>query len=70
MHTGKITGFHVDDDGEWVAELDCGHNRHVRHQPPFQERDWVQTEAGRNAKLGAEISCGLCEQGIPPDQVT
>ncbi|MGN0857666.1 MAG: DUF3565 domain-containing protein, partial [Stenotrophomonas sp.] len=28
-----ITGFHQDDQGHWVAELACGHGRHVRHNP-------------------------------------
>jgi hypothetical protein len=63
MYHSKITGFHQDDDGHWVAELDCGHNRHVRHLPPFQEREWVVTKFGRDSKLGVEISCGLCAQG-------
>ena len=27
----KITGFHLDEEGYWVAELECGHNQHVRH---------------------------------------
>jgi hypothetical protein len=67
MSISRITGFHKDDDGHWVAELDCGHNRHVRHQPPFSERPWAVTEAGRAEMLGAEIECGLCRQGIPAD---
>ena len=33
-----ITGYHQDELGDWVAELDCGHNQHVRHRPPFQLR--------------------------------
>lgn len=62
----RITGFHQDDERHWVAELDCGHQRHVRHLPPYQDREWVMTEAGRAAHLGAEITCGLCDQGLPP----
>ena len=34
-------GFHCDDNGDYVAELSCGHGQHVRHQPPFQIRPWV-----------------------------
>ncbi len=64
MSDARITGFHQDDDGHWVAELDCGHQRHVRHLPPFQNRDWVITAEGREAHLGVEIPCGLCAQGI------
>ncbi len=29
-----IIAFHVDQDGDWVADLECGHTRHVRHTPP------------------------------------
>ena len=36
----KITGFHLDEEGHWVAELECGHNQHVRHDPPYVERPW------------------------------
>ena len=37
----RIAGFHVDGEGDWVADLDCGHTRHVRHRPPFFNRPWV-----------------------------
>ena len=37
----RIRGFHKDEEGYWVAELDCGHTRHMRHDPPWQERTWV-----------------------------
>src|SRR6185312_9250223 len=37
----KITGYHRDDEQHWVAELDCGHNQHVRHNPPWVSRPWV-----------------------------
>ena len=30
----QVTGFHQDEEGHWVAELECGHNQHVRHDPP------------------------------------
>ena len=57
-----ITGYHEDDEGDWVAELSCGHNQHVRHRPPFQLRAWVTDEAGRTAKLGTLLDCPLCNQ--------
>jgi tellurite resistance-related uncharacterized protein len=57
-----IDGFHQDDEGDWVAELSCVHNQHVRHQPPFQERPWVTSEAGRAAHVGAELDCPLCDR--------
>lgn len=59
-------GFHTDEDGVWVAELDCGHTRHVRHRPPFQEASWVQTEAGRHEKLGTPVPCPLCRMPRRP----
>ena len=48
-------------DGDWVAELACGHSQHMRHRPPWQSRPWVADEAGRAAKLGAAIDCPLCD---------
>jgi len=31
----SIIGYHLDDQGDWVADLACGHGQHVRHQPPM-----------------------------------
>lgn len=59
----RIIGFHQDDEQQWVAELDCGHNRHVRHLPPFSERPWTQDEAGRTAMIGREVACVRCARG-------
>ncbi len=56
----KITGFHQDDAGDWVAELECGHQQHVRHDPPWTLRPWVLTEEGRGQFLGRELPCKLC----------
>lgn len=61
-----IAGFHQDADGVWVAELDCGHARHVRHRPPLQRADWVTTEAGRNERIGAPIPCVCCRMPRRP----
>lgn len=63
----RITGFHRDDVRDWVAELDCGHGQHVRHRPPFQNRPWVETGAGRAAKLGFELDCVRCDRLELPD---
>jgi steroid delta-isomerase-like uncharacterized protein len=57
----RIIGFHQDEFGDWVAELECNHNQHVRHQPPFQMRPWVITEPGRQQQLGAELECRKCD---------
>ena len=62
----RIVGFHQDDEGHWVAKLDCGHSQHVRHDPPWQVRPWVVTSEGRARMLGVELPCVLCRT---PDDV-
>lgn len=62
-----IDGFSQDDQGDWVAELSCLHRQHVRHQPPFRERPWVETRAGRDAHLGTDVDCPLCDRAELPD---
>ncbi|MGA2306423.1 MAG: DUF3565 domain-containing protein [Acidimicrobiales bacterium] len=62
-----ITGYHQDEVGDWVAELECGHNQHVRHRPPFQLRAWVLDPEGRAARLGTTLECPLCERAEMPD---
>ena len=57
-----IDGFELDDEGDWVAELSCLHTQHVRHRPPFQERPWVVSDAGRAEHLGAPLDCPLCDR--------
>jgi tellurite methyltransferase len=69
MHR-RMTGFHQDDHGDWVAELDCLHSQHVRHRPPFQERPWVVDEDGRRRRLGAELDCPLCDRAEMPAGLT
>ncbi|ARN22989.1 DUF3565 domain-containing protein [Piscinibacter gummiphilus] len=63
-----ITGFHQDDERHWVAELACGHNQHVRHDPPWQLRPWVITAEGRSAALGWVLACRKCDQGAARDR--
>jgi hypothetical protein len=58
----SITGYHLDEEGDWVAELACGHNQHVRHDPPWQIRLWVTTEYGRKAHLGRQLDCLKCDR--------
>lgn len=62
-----IVGYHRDEEEHWVARLACGHNQHVRHQPPWTERPWVTGEAGRRSRLGLELECVKCERGEPRD---
>ena len=63
-----ITGFHLDDQNDWVAELACGHFQHVRHNPPFTLRPWVTTEVGRASVLGQRLNCLKCDAGALPDR--
>ena len=58
--TARIAGFHQDDEGVWVAELECGHNQHVRHEPPFKLAPWVTSEASRREKVGVALPCDFC----------
>ena len=64
----RIVGFHPDAEGHWVAELDCGHNQHVRHEPPWMNRPWVVTPEGRQSRLGVALNCVKCDEGRPPDR--
>ena len=64
-----IVGFHQDVEGDWVARLDCGHNQHVRHSPPWQNRSWVITEEERQQKIGVLLDCKKCELNAPRDWV-
>lgn len=63
----RIVGFHQDDERQWVAELECGHNQHVRHNPPWTNRPWVVSEDERNIALGKVLACRKCDQGEPRD---
>ncbi|HVG04915.1 MAG TPA: DUF3565 domain-containing protein [Burkholderiaceae bacterium] len=63
----RIVGFHQDTEQHWVAELECGHDQHVRHDPPWTNRPWVQTSDGRAKVLGAFLNCLKCDRGERPD---
>ena len=63
----SITGYHKDEENDWVAELLCGHFQHVRHNPPFINRPWVITETGRDSMLGHDLNCIKCDLGEPKD---
>lgn len=56
----RIVGFHPDEEGQWVAELECGHTQHVRHLPPWQNRPWTQSEEGRRGRVGTVLPCREC----------
>jgi tellurite methyltransferase len=63
----SITGYHQDEAGDWVAELACGHDQHVRHRPPFQVRAWVLDPGGRFERLGTPLNCVLCDRAELPE---
>jgi hypothetical protein len=63
----QITGYHLDDEGHWVAQLSCGHNQHVRHDPPWEQRPWVLSPNGRDTMLGFELNCAKCVDDAPAD---
>jgi hypothetical protein len=58
-----VVAFEKDEEGHWVAKLECGHGQHVRHDPPWTVREWVITEAGRAARLGTQMECKVCDAG-------
>lgn len=58
----RILRLRRDADGDWVADLGCGHSRHVRHDPPWTNRPWITTAPGRRACLGTLLHCGTCEK--------
>lgn len=62
----RIVAFHLDDEGQWVAELSCLHTQHVRHRPPFENRPWVLDDATRGARIGTRLECPLCARGELP----
>jgi hypothetical protein len=64
-----IIGYHQDELNDWVAELTCGHNQHVRHNPPWINRNWVITVEGRLSKLGETLICKKCIEGTAKDNL-
>lgn len=64
-----MIGFHQDVENHWVAELECGHVQHVRHNPPWMSRPWVVSEKGRAMMLGETLQCKKCDIGAPVDRI-
>ena len=60
----KIISFHLDEDNHWAAGLACGHTQHVRHDPPFMMRLWVQTKEGRKSRIGQVLKCKKCDESV------
>ncbi len=57
----RIIGYRQDEVNDWVAMLECGHGQHVRHDPPLNNRPWVQTEEGRAQFTGHSLNCQICD---------
>lgn len=60
-----MIGFALDEHGDWVAELGCGHRQHVRHKPPWTQRPWVVSEDERAAMRGHPLDCNICDREGP-----
>ena len=56
----KIADFHLDEDGEWIAELECGHQQQIRHSPPWTINPWITTPQGRLEHLDRDWPCSDC----------
>ncbi|QMV64506.1 DUF3565 domain-containing protein [Pseudomonas berkeleyensis] len=66
--TAHLLDFRQDEHGDWVAVLSCGHTQHVRHRPPWQNRDWILDPAQRQARLGCPFPCGWCARERSNDE--
>ena len=64
-----IIAFHTDHENHWVAQLECGHFQHVRHNPPWINRLWVTTHEGREEMLGYQLNCVKCDNGEEKDKL-
>jgi hypothetical protein len=60
-----IVGYQQDEEQYWVAVLACGHTQHLRHNPPWTNRPWVETPKGREQHLGSVLKCRKCENEAP-----
>jgi hypothetical protein len=58
----KIIRFEKDEEDDWMAIMSCGHSRHVRHNPPWFNRPWVELPEGRAPFLGIELNCKKCDE--------
>ena len=64
MPKRTAVGFQQDDEGRWLARLDCGHDVAARHEPPWVD---LLTEEGRRNALGMSAACPKCASGAPKD---
>ncbi|HER34062.1 MAG: DUF3565 domain-containing protein [Halothiobacillaceae bacterium] len=64
-----IRSFHQDAEAHWFARLECGHNQHTRHDPPWIDRPWVEHSLGRIAMLGSTLPCRKCAERAARDSL-
>ena len=62
MALRSIVDFHQDEIDDWVADLECGHTQHVRHNPPWQNRPWVINQYERKKRVGSKLECKDCDK--------
>lgn len=62
-----IIGYRRDEDNHHVAVLDCGHGRHLRHDPPTANRPWADDPTERAKRMGTEVDCLKCDRSELPD---
>ncbi len=58
----RIVGFHQDELGDWVADLEIAATQHVRHNPPWTLRPWGYHPEGRAEKLSEMLACKKCDE--------
>jgi hypothetical protein len=63
----RIVGFHQDTEGDWVAELDCGHRQHVRHRRRSRSGPGCSTRrTGPAASARRSIARSVTGRSRPP----
>lgn len=60
----SIVSFHKDDKDHWIAEIECGHFQHMRHNPPIVIFLWVLSEQGRESMLRYKLEYNNFEEGL------
>lgn len=52
----KVVSFDKDEEGDWCAALSCGHTQHIRHNPPWFNRPWVEQAKNRENFVGHDLT--------------
>lgn len=60
----KILRFYKDEKGDWIVDLECGHSRHMRHDPPWSNMDWIHSSEARWDRMQKPIDCRDCDGGL------